>query len=224
LDGLAALVTASALFVWTHFMMSHPLRAKMVARLGEKGFSAVYSLVSFATLGWMIWEFLNAPIGERWWLPTDGVWIAASLLTLLASVFLIGSFAGNPALPHPGAAALAEREPTGMFRVTRHPMMWGIALWALAHMLVAPRADSFIFNGAFVFLALAGAAGQDRKKAKNMGAAWQHWTSRTSFWPRLSGLAGIGIRTWLLGLLLWLAATWAHSLASLPAAGIYRWL
>jgi uncharacterized membrane protein len=57
LDGLAALVTASALFVWTHFMMSHPLRAKMVARLGEKGFSAVYSLVSFATLGWMIWEF-----------------------------------------------------------------------------------------------------------------------------------------------------------------------
>ena len=104
MDGLAALVTASALFVWTHFMMSHPLRAKMVARLGEKGFSAVYSLVSFATLGWMIWEFLNAPIGERWWLPTDGVWIAASLLTLLASVFLIGSFAGNPALPHPGAA------------------------------------------------------------------------------------------------------------------------
>lgn len=224
MDGLVTLVKASALFVGTHFVMSHPLRARMVARLGEKGFSAVYSLVSFATLGWMIWVFWHLPKGESWWLPTDGVWIASSLLTLLAAVLFVGSFAGNPALPQPGAASLAEREPSGMMRVTRHPMMWGFALWALAHILVAPRADSLVFNGALLFLALAGAAGQDRKKAATMGAAWQHWVSRTSYWPRLSRLGGIGIRTWLLGILLWLAATWAHSLAGVPAAGIYRWL
>jgi uncharacterized membrane protein len=42
---------------------------------------------------------------------------------------------------------LAAKVPTGVFRVTRHPMMWGIALWGLSHMLVAPRMDSFLFNG-----------------------------------------------------------------------------
>jgi uncharacterized membrane protein len=36
-------------------LMSHPLRAGMVGALGEKGFAGVYTLVSFLTLGLMIW-------------------------------------------------------------------------------------------------------------------------------------------------------------------------
>lgn len=41
-------------FVGTHLLMSHPLRAGLVARLGERGFAGAYSIVAFATLGWMI--------------------------------------------------------------------------------------------------------------------------------------------------------------------------
>ena len=44
------LVVALAAFVLTHFALSHPLRAPLVARLGEKGFLGLYSLLAFATL------------------------------------------------------------------------------------------------------------------------------------------------------------------------------
>jgi uncharacterized membrane protein len=224
MDGLASLVTACALFVGSHFLMSHPARARLVSVFGAQGFLGVYSLVSLALFGWMLWVYMQAPAGNMLWLPTDGIWIAASVLTLLASVLFVGSFLGNPAMPQPGADALATKEPAGVFVVTRHPMMWCFALWAFAHALVAPRAEVFVFMGSFAFLALVGAAGQDRKKAVLQGENWQLWASRTSYWPRFSQLPKVGIRLWLAGIAFWLIASWVHGWLSLPPAGIYRWL
>jgi uncharacterized membrane protein len=224
MNGYAPLVTACALFVGSHFLMSHPLRARMVARLGDNGFAGVYSLVSLASFGWMIWVFRQAPTGEMVWNVSDAIWIGASLLTLLASVLFIGSFFGNPVLSQSSGAALAAQRPAGALLVTRHPMMWGFALWGVAHILVAPRMDSFIFVGSIIFLALAGAAGQDRKKAILGGDSWNHWVASTSYWPRLSQLPRIGVRLWLAGTVLWLVATWAHNFFGAYGAGIYRWL
>ena len=119
---------------------------------------------------------------------------------------------------------LAAKVPTGVFRVTRHPMMWGFALWGLSHMLVAPRMDSFLFNGSLVFLALAGSYGQDRKKEASLGDAWVKWERQTSFLPRLSQLAKVEPRILLIGVIFWLAATWAHNLFGNYGAGIYRWV
>jgi uncharacterized membrane protein len=224
MNGYASLITACALFVGTHFLMSHPLRARMVARLGDNGFAAVYSLVSLASFGWMIWTFRQAPSGANYWNLTDPVWIVASLLTLFASVLFIGSFFGNPVLSQTSGDALAAQKPAGALLVTRHPMMWGFALWGIAHILVAPRMDSFIFVGSIIFLALVGAAGQDKKKATLGGDSWNHWVASTSYWPRLSQLPRIGIRLWLAGTVVWLVASWAHGWFNVPAAGIYRWL
>jgi uncharacterized membrane protein len=103
-------------------------------------------------------------------------------------------------------------------------MMWGFALWGVAHILVAPRIDNFIFVGSIIFLALVGAAGQDRKKATLGGDSWNHWVAHTSYWPRLSQLPRIGIRLWLAGIAFWLVATWAHGYFGAYGAGIYRWL
>lgn len=227
MDSLAPLLTASVFFVGSHFLMSHPLRRLMVARLGEKGFLGLYSLVSLIGFGWMMWEFARAPVRAAYWAPTDAIWIVASILTLLAAILFAGSFRGNPALPNPdgnGIRTLAAKVPTGVFRVTRHPMMWGFALWGTSHMLVAPRMDSFLFNGSLVFLALAGSYGQDRKKEATMGDAWGKWERQTSFWPRLSQLGKIEPRTLLIGVVFWFAATWAHNLFGNFGAGIYRWL
>ena len=52
------LLIAATAFVGTHFLMSHPLRAPLVSRLGEKGFLGLYSLVAAATLIWMIWPIV----------------------------------------------------------------------------------------------------------------------------------------------------------------------
>lgn len=227
MDSLLHLLTACVFFVGGHFLLSHPARAPLVARMGEKGFLGLYSLISFVGLGWMMWEFSRAPVGELYWAPTNAIWIVASILTLLAAILFAGSFQGNPALPNPDGdviRTLAAKVPTGVFRVTRHPMMWGFALWGLAHILIAPRMDSFLFNGSLVFLALAGSYGQDRKKEASLGDAWAKWERQTSFLPRLSQLAKVEPRFLLIGVVFWLGATWAHNLFGNYGAGIYRWL
>ena len=86
------LVAASILFVGSHFLMSHPWRADMVRRFGANGFLGLYSLVSFATFGWMLLEFGRAPKGDALWPASDAVWIVASVLTLVAAVLFSGSF------------------------------------------------------------------------------------------------------------------------------------
>jgi uncharacterized membrane protein len=190
----------------------------MVARLGEKGFQGVYSLVSFATLGWLVWAMRRMGPEEFVWAAPDWAWFAASIIMLFASVLLVGSLIGNPALP--GAPANA-REPRGVFAITRHPMMWSFALWAVAHALVWPQPSVVILCFGIGLLALVGAAGQDAKKTKLQPDFWPGWRRKTGFvpftgppparamWPGWGVLLG--------GVALWLAASWLHPLLGAPA-------
>ena len=224
--ALAQLIAAAIAFVGKHFVLSHPWRAPLVGRLGEKGFAAVYTLVSLGTFGWMVLAFRAVPeTGAPAW-DGSGVlpWSVASLLTLLAAVLLTGSLHGNPALPDPRATALAGAPVHGVFHVTRHPMMWAFALWAAAHALVAGTPRVLVLTGALAFLALVGAHLQDRKKAALMGAAWQGWAARTHYWPQPAGVARAGIGAWLGGVVLWLAATWGHIPRAYVPAGLWRWV
>lgn len=218
---MTMLILALIAFVGTHFLMSHSLRGAMVGALGENGFQIVYSLVSFATLGWAVYAFREAPIGMPLWVAGDGLNIVATTIMFVASVLLAGSFIGNPALPQPSANKLAAQPAHGVFAITRHPMMWSFALWSVAHVLVSPRPPVIVLTAFIAFLALGGAAGQDHKKAKLMGESWQGWVSRTSFmlkpaWPGRTALIG--------GTLIWLAASWAHPLLGAPTAGLWLWL
>lgn len=226
MDPLANLIAASVAFVGSHFAMSHPLRAGLVGRLGAVGFQVVYSLVSFATLGWMVLAFRAiGPGGPTLWEGAAQLpWALASLLMLLASVLFVGSLMGNPALPAPGAAALADKPVHGVFHVTRHPMMWGFALWAISHALVSPTPRSLVLTFAVGFLALVGSHMQDRKKEALMGTSWAGWEARTSYWPKLGGLAKAGLFPWLGGLVLWLVGSWAHISIIGMAAGVWRWV
>jgi uncharacterized membrane protein len=225
------LTIALAAFVGTHFLLSHPLRAPLIARLGAVGFQIVYSLVAFATLGWAAHAFQNAPTGAPLWDAGEGLWTLATLIMLAASILLLGSFIRNPAMPMPGANAAARAPAKGVFAITRHPMMWSFALWALAHVLVSPRPPVIVLCAFVAFLALAGAAGQDRKKAVVMGAAWQDWAARTSYWPFAGQLSGRipwraavpGMHAISGGLVVWLAASWAHPMLGAPLAGVWRW-
>jgi uncharacterized membrane protein len=223
---LANLIAASVAFVGSHFAMSHPLRAGLVRMLGPMGFQLAYTVVSFATLGWMVVAFQAVGPGAAglWDGSADAIWALAALLTLVAGVLFVGSLIGNPALPAPGALAAATKPVHGVFHVTRHPMMWSFALWALAHMLVSPTPRSFVLCGAIAFLALVGSHFQDRKKTNLAGEAWAGWEAKTSYWPRPGGLARAGLVPWLGGAVLWLAATWAHIPFLQMPAGVWRWL
>jgi uncharacterized membrane protein len=225
-EALAELIAAAVTFVGTHFALSHPLRAPIVKALGDRGFQALYSLVALASFAWMVMAFRRVPAyAVPLWDGTKPVaWILASLVMLIASVLLAGSFGGNPALPDPRARDLARQKPRGVFLVTRHPMMWSFALWSATHVLVSPVARVIVLSLAIAFLALAGAALQDGKKKDQLGDAWSKWEDHTSYWPRLGQLPRAGAVAWIGGTVLWLAACWAHVWVAGIPAGIWRWI
>ena len=148
------------------------------------------------------------------------MWIVASIITLLALVLFAGSLIGNPALPAPNAEKAALQAPSGVFKVTRHPMMWGFGLWAFAHLIAAPTSRTVVVALAIGVLALIGARLQDRKKELLMGDAWRQWEANTSYWPRLGRIFSVGIVPWIGGIAIWLGATWWHTMD----AGVWRWV
>ncbi len=229
---MGELIWSLVAFVGSHFLLSHPLRAPLVKAVGDKAFQGIYSIVAFATFIWVYFAFKGAPRGIDIWPVGDVLWAVASVLMLIGSILFAGSFMGNPAMAMPGADKAATQPARGVFSITRHPMMWGFALWGVCHALVAPYGASLVLTFGMIFLALAGSAGQDRKKAVLMGDAWAGWRSRTSFVPfgnQLRGRSGWatawpGRTPFLLGVAIWLIASYVHPMLGGPVAGIWRWL
>lgn len=221
-------VAAAIAFVGTHFLLSHPLRAPIVGRIGERGFLALYSLVAFATLIWLALAYRAAPPAPLLWVAGDAIWALASAVMLVASVLLMGSLIRNPALPEARTDTVPEAR--GVFAITRHPMMWAFALWGAAHILVYPDPSNIVVALAIILLALAGAALQDRKKEALQPDFWRGWEARTSYWPFAAiaagraRLGGFGMHALAGGLVVWLIATWAHIPLSGWRSGIWYWL
>lgn len=225
-SALVSLIAANLAFAGTHIALSHPLRSPLVRTLGDKGFLALYSLIAFAALGWIVMAFRQVgPGGVALWNGQDSlVWAIASFLTLVSLALVVGANRGNPAAVGMGAEAAAKAEARGVFAVTRHPMMWGFATWAAAHILVSPTPRTLVTAGTMGVLGLLGSHLQDRKKEALLGAAWKEWEGRTSFVPRWGKLTGIPLGVWAIALVLWLGLSWLHVWLAYIPAGLWRWL
>lgn len=228
MSAVASLALATLAFVGTHFLMSHPLRAGIVARLGDRGFLGVYSLVSVATLAWMIVAWRSIEPGEPLWIAPLWWWDVAAAIIYVALALLVGSFIRNPAFPHPGAEVKAPPEARGAFAITRHPMNWSFMLWALVHISLYGSARNLIVTSGILILALFGSIGQDRKKRLLLGDIWRDWEARTSFMP--FGALIDGRASWralkpiwvpmLVAAVLWVAVTFYHA----PLVSPLAWL
>ncbi|MFM0171101.1 NnrU family protein [Paraburkholderia sediminicola] len=230
MGSTSAVAAAAVAFLGSHFLLSHPLRRPLVRAIGEAAFQGVYSLVAFLTLGWLIVAYGKAPLSAPLWPVGDALWAVATAVMLIASILLMGSLIRNPALPTGGRPGSFPDAARGVFAVTRHPMMWSFALWGLCHIAVFPVAKNIVLAAAMVILALVGAALQDRKKQQLQPDLWPAWESKTSYLPFAAiaagraRLGGFGMHALLGGLVVWLAATWAHRPLTGWAAGIWRWL
>ena len=76
-------------------------------------------------------EFNIAPYGDKLWLVPDWWrWVQAVLIFSFILMFG-GLLTPNPSTP---AGRKALRDPNvadGIFAITRHPVMWGAAIWAV---------------------------------------------------------------------------------------------
>src|SRR5262249_37191687 len=153
-------------FIATHFVPGTPLRAAMVRALGERGYVAAYSLVAFATLGWMSWAFAKAPDEPLWqgWRALPA-WVMPIAFVLVAC----GIFARNPTLVGADRLLRNPAPARGIIRVTRHPIMWSFMLWAGAHVLARGELNSTVFFGGLFAVAALGTLLMDQRKRRTLG-------------------------------------------------------
>ncbi|HEX5078482.1 MAG TPA: NnrU family protein [Geminicoccaceae bacterium] len=185
------LLLAAALLLATHYGVSAtPLRGWLVARLGERASLALYALLSLAILIWLIVAYRRAPYVELWPMAVWSPWVPLIVMPFALLLLVCGIGTMRPsAIGAPGTLDRAEPA-RGMLRVTRHPFMWGVALWALAHMVPNGDAAAVVLFGTFAGLALLGTRLIDRKLAARHGAPWRRFAATTSNLPFAAILAG----------------------------------
>ena len=178
-----SLALAALTFTGLHLFVSGTrLRDALVARLGEKPYRGLFSLASAVALGWLIAAYVQARVPQP--TPLMGLRGLADLLVLVAFAFIVlGLLTPGPTLV--GAEKLLEREDNarGVHRITRHPFLWGISLWALVHLTFNPEPAGLLFFGTFAVVGLAGTFSIDAKRARLYGAAWSRYAAKTSNLP-----------------------------------------
>jgi uncharacterized membrane protein len=103
--------------------------------------------------------------------------------------------------PNPTAVTgerLLEGEPEvrGILRVTRHPFLWGVGLWAALHLIVNGDVAALILFGALLGLVVAGTRSIDAKRQIAFGEHWARFAAQTSALPFLAMCDGRQPRDW----------------------------
>ncbi len=114
-------------------------RTRTRQRIGEGPWKGVYSLLSLAGFALMVWGFgvsREQPIVI--WVPPTGMRHLASLLTLVAFIFLAAAYV-----------------PANQIKAKlHHPMVLGVKVWALAHLLSNGMLSHVILFGALLVWAV----------------------------------------------------------------------
>lgn len=132
----------------------------------------------------MVAEWVWAPYVELWRPPSWTRWVPNLVMPVSYTLLVAGYTTKSPTIA--GMASAAGAGPTGWTRITRHPALWGFALWGLSH--VPPNGDlrSVLLMGGVAVLALGGMVHIDARRRATGGADWAAFEEKTSIFPFLA--------------------------------------
>ena len=208
---MTSLLAATVVFLLTHFVPSTPLRAVLVKALGEWPYRGLYSVVALAALAWMISAYAEAPHQPLW----TGLRYLPVVVMPFSFVLLACGYWRNPTMVGADKLLKSDNPARGMIRITRHPIMWGFILWAVAHLLARGDTKSLVFFGAFLLLASLGTILLDKRKARIEG--WPRFAAVTSNIPLVAIAQGRNR-------IVWREIGWLRPLAGLVAFGAFFYL
>ena len=188
---MTSLILAGAFFVGIHVLIAGTrVRDLMVERMGESGYMGLFSLLSLVGLVWLCWAYAVAPTT---WLFAPPAWTRTLALVLVFFAFLFAAIGVTTPSPTStgGDAQLDESEAAvGILRITRHPFLWGVAIWAAAHLVANPDAASLVLFASLLVLAVVGPPSIDHKRSRRFGTRWGPFADATSSIPFAAILAG----------------------------------
>ena len=184
------LIVAMAVFLAIHIVPSSALRGRLVAVLGELGYLAFYSVASLAGIIWVVMAFNAADFsGLLWYQPYIMNHLAVALILVGFILFIGGQTQPNPTAV--GQSVATGDDPArGFMRITRHPFLVSVTLWATAHLLVRGDYNALVFFGGFLVLAVSGTLLIDAKRRKADPQGWARYSAVTSIIPFLAIVQG----------------------------------
>ena len=183
---MSLLVLGLFLFLGVHSVriVSDGWRARTLARVGEHAWKGVYSLLSGLGLVLIVWGYglaRRAPVVL--WEPPPGMRHLAGLLTLAAFIGIAAAYVPRNAIK----ASL------------HHPMVLGVKVWALAHLLAnGTLADVLLFGGFLAWAVFDFRAARRRDRAA--GTVYPPGTPAGT-----AAAIGVGVAAWAV------FALWGHA-------------
>jgi uncharacterized membrane protein len=145
---MTLLVIGLILFIGAHAIPTFTgLRSNLVSRLGEKRYKATFALLALAGL---VLAAIGKGRADFVFLYDPPAWGRHATMTLVLIAFIL--------LP-------AAHMPNNIRRFTRHPMLWGVTLWGLGHLLANGDMASVILFGSLAVYSLLAMVSLNRRGA-----------------------------------------------------------
>lgn len=186
---MVAFVAGLLLFLGVHStrVFAEGTRSATIARIGEKRWKGIYSVVSILGFVLLVWGYVQVRDRTQLWDPPT--FLRYVTLVLMVPVFVI---------------FVAARVPrNGIKARLHHPQILSVKLWAFAHLLSnGSLADVLLFGGFLVWAILSFGAAMRRDRAA--GTVYAPGTARGTIVCVAAGLAIyvlflVGLHRWLFG-------------------------
>ncbi len=173
---MTKLIVGLIIFLGVHSVriIADDWRARQIARLGEltwKGIYSVIAIIGFVVIVWGYGEARAAPIAL--WNPPVWTRHVASLLVLVSFILIAAAY-----IPQ-----------TRIKAAVGHPMVAGVKLWALAHLLANGTAADVLLFGAFLIWAVANFIAA-RRRDRRAGTVYVKGPVTRDVMAIVAGIAG----------------------------------
>ncbi len=173
--GFGHLLLAVAAFMAAHSATNiPPIRDRLMARLGKAGFYGAYSVLSTVLLAWVVAAAIDAPAVILWEQRPWMRWAPSLVMPLAWQLWVIGLTSRNPFSIGAGGKGFDPARP-GILRLTRHPVVWGLGLWAAAHLVPNGHLAGLVLFGPLLAMSALGPRILDAKRKRSLGE--EQWRS-----------------------------------------------
>jgi uncharacterized membrane protein len=223
---MAVLVAAALAFVLLHLLVSGTrLRDALTGTIGVGPYMGLFSLASLGLIVWLCMAYGPARadgLNTAWWGATPATKVVQLGLMLVAFLLVVpGLTTPNPTSVRQEATLDKPDVIKGMLRISRHPFLWGVAVWAGGHLMVNGDLASLVLFGSILALSIFGTLSIDAKRKRALGATWDAFAAQTSNVP--FGAIASGRQSLKIGEIGWwrlalAVALWAGMIALHPIA------
>jgi uncharacterized membrane protein len=131
------LLIGVALFCGVHlFPAAVALRQRLILKIGENPYKGLFSILALTGIILVVIGYQRVELSHVYDPPVWGRTVTAILMLFSLILFAAANMPGN------------------IKRFTRHPMLWGLVLWAVGHLLANGDKASVILFGSFAVFAL----------------------------------------------------------------------